>query len=201
MRIVRFDGSGTTYNFKAFLSLLPGAPTGLWTEAPVAGDNHNWPETFNGEKKQPSDVNGSTKMCESANDICTALEKGGGPLAEAVAATNGSIGYADTSLPRVSTGSIWKEKRRPHILGSDANGQPGKRQRNWYYIRIRSITEVATSNLSASPEGRTAPTPTTGATQPKARTRPLAIGKSRSPQVRRRRQSRVNRHMPTRCVV
>src|ERR1039458_3214146 len=33
-RITRFDGSGTTFNFKAYLSLLPGAPNGLWTEAP-----------------------------------------------------------------------------------------------------------------------------------------------------------------------
>ena len=53
-RIVRFDGSGTTYNFKAYLSLLPGAPAGLWTTKPGRRrQSHMWPDTFNGEKKQP----------------------------------------------------------------------------------------------------------------------------------------------------
>ena len=98
-RIVRFDGSGTTYNFKAYLSLLPGAPSGLWTTAPVVGDNNNWPITAGGEKKQPEVVNG-TGVCEDASHICTPTTGKGGPLAKAVAATDGSISYVDLATAR-----------------------------------------------------------------------------------------------------
>ncbi len=151
MRIVRFDGSGTTYNFKAFLSLLPGTPSGLWTEAPVAGDNHNWPETFNSEKKQPSKVNESTKVCESTNDICTALEKGGGPLTEAVAATDGSIGYADLATSR-KHGFYMEKKKDDHtywVPMQTVSPEKGNEIGTTYV----EPAEVATSNLSASPEG------------------------------------------------
>jgi ABC-type phosphate transport system substrate-binding protein len=98
-RIVRFDGSGTTYNFKAYLSLLPGAPSGLWTTAPVVGDNNNWPITAGGEKKQPEVVNGSG-VCEDVANICTPTTGKGGPLAKAVAATDGSISYVDLATAR-----------------------------------------------------------------------------------------------------
>jgi hypothetical protein len=98
-RIVRFDGSGTTYNFKAYLSLLPGAPSGLWTTAPVVGDNNNWPITVGGEKKQPEVVNGSGE-CVDASHICTPITGKGGPLAKAVAATDGSISYVDLATAR-----------------------------------------------------------------------------------------------------
>jgi ABC-type phosphate transport system substrate-binding protein len=100
MRIVRFDGSGTTYNFKAYLGLLPAAPSGLWTSAPVVGDNNIWPETENGTKQQPSKVNGATHVCESVNHICTAAAGGGGELASAVEKTDGAIGYVDLSTAR-----------------------------------------------------------------------------------------------------
>ncbi|HEV7938812.1 MAG TPA: hypothetical protein VGP18_12430 [Solirubrobacteraceae bacterium] len=98
-RIVRFDGSGTTYNFKSYLSLLPGAPSGLWTTAPVVGDNNNWPITAGGEKKQPEVVNASG-VCEDAAHICTPTTGKGGPLAKAVAATDGSISYVDLATAR-----------------------------------------------------------------------------------------------------
>ena len=74
-RIVRFDGSGTTYNFKAYLSLLPGAPSGLWTTAPVVGDNNNWPITAGGEKKQPELVSEGAGVCEDASHICTPTDR------------------------------------------------------------------------------------------------------------------------------
>jgi ABC-type phosphate transport system substrate-binding protein len=98
-RIVRFDGSGTTYNFKAYLSLLPGAPSGLWTTAPVVGDNNNWPITAGGEKKQP-EVVGASGACEDASHICTPTTGKGGPLAKAVTATDGSISYVDLATAR-----------------------------------------------------------------------------------------------------
>jgi hypothetical protein len=149
-RIVRFDGSGTTFNFKAFLSLLPGAPSGLWTEAPVAGDNHIWPETST-EKKQPATVNPSTKVCETANNICTALANGGGPLTEAVAASNGSIGYADLATSR-KHGFNMEKKKDDHtywIPMQTISPEEGNKVGAAYV----EPSETPTSNLSASPEG------------------------------------------------
>ena len=99
-RIVRFDGSGTTYNFKAYLSLLPAAPSGLWTTSPVVGDNNVWPETENATKKQPATVNATTHVCEAANHICTGVTNGGGELALGVEKTSGSIGYVDLATAR-----------------------------------------------------------------------------------------------------
>lgn len=108
-RIVRFDGSGTTYNFKAYLSLLPGAPSGLWTTAPVVGDNNNWPITAGGEKKQP-EVVGATGVCEDASHICTPTTGKGGPLAKAVTETDGSISYVDLATARKEKFSEEKHK-------------------------------------------------------------------------------------------
>ncbi len=151
MRIVRFDGSGTTFNFKSYLSLLPGAPSGLWTSAPVAGDNHVWPETFNAEKKQPGKVNESTKVCEATNHICTALANGGGPLTEAVAATNGSIGYADLATSR-KKGFSMEKKKDDHtywVPMQTVSPEEGDAVGATYV----EPTEEPKSNLSASPEG------------------------------------------------
>ena len=96
VRIVRADGSGTTYNFKAYLSLLPTAPSGLWTTAPVVGDNNKWP-VKSGENVQPPAAPESN-IC--AGTICQAHSTGGGGVAKAVAATNGSIGYLDLATAR-----------------------------------------------------------------------------------------------------
>jgi hypothetical protein len=109
-RIVRFDGSGTTYNFKAYLSLLPGAPSGLWTTTPVVGDNNNWPITAGGEKKQPELVSEGAGICEDASHICSPRTGKGGPLAKAVAATDGSISYVDLATARKEKFSEEKKK-------------------------------------------------------------------------------------------
>ncbi len=98
-RIVRRDGSGTTYNFKAYLSLLPGAPTGLWTSAPVVGDNTTWPITTSSNTTSV-EVNKTNNVCEDASHICHGTENGGGSLAAAVTATDGSIGYLDLATAR-----------------------------------------------------------------------------------------------------
>jgi ABC-type phosphate transport system substrate-binding protein len=98
IRIVRADGSGTTYNFKAYLSLLPGAPAGLWTTAPVVGDNNKWP-VKSGENVEPAAAS-VANVCESTTHICQAATTGGGGVAKAVAATNGSIGYLDLATAR-----------------------------------------------------------------------------------------------------
>jgi ABC-type phosphate transport system substrate-binding protein len=151
IRIVRFDGSGTTFNFKAYLSLLPGAPTGLWTTAPVAGDNNVWPETFNNTKTTPNPVNGSHE-CTESDHICTGEKNGGGEVTSAVEKTNGSIGYADLATSR---------KHGFYM-------ETGKKNDHTYWIPMQTISPeegdkvgpvyaepsvVPTSNLVASPEG------------------------------------------------
>ncbi len=98
IRIVRADGSGTTYNFKAYLSLLPTAPVGLWTTAPVVGDNNKWP-IKTGENVEPAAAS-VANVCESATHICQAHSTGGGGVAKAVAETDGSIGYLDLATAR-----------------------------------------------------------------------------------------------------
>ena len=108
-RIVRLDGSGTTYNFKAYLSLLPGAPSGLWTSAPVVGDNNVWPVTTS-KNETPEAANKATNVCEDASDICTAAAEKGGPLAAAVRETDGSIAYVDLATARKEHFDIEKKK-------------------------------------------------------------------------------------------
>jgi ABC-type phosphate transport system substrate-binding protein len=96
IRIVRLDGSGTTYNFKAYLALPKSAPAGLWTTGEVVGDNNKWPVL--GKTEAPKAVVGG--KCQEASDICTAEKTGGGGVASAVEATNGSIGYLDLATAR-----------------------------------------------------------------------------------------------------
>lgn len=156
IRIVRNDGSGTTYNLKAFLSLLEGSQgtSGLWTTAPIAGDNNKWPETFKGAAAEPPVVaakEGSCTEVVSPNHICRAFEKGGGEVATSVQKTNGSIGYVDLATAR-KKGFYMKEKADQHS----------------YWIPLQTVspeegdkigtnfiepTKTPTSNMSSSAEG------------------------------------------------
>jgi len=115
-RIVRFDGSGTTYNFKAYLGLLPGEkPSGVWTKPPVAGTNTNWPLTTSStgipsavptanepiKKEVASECNKAASTAKGGTEgICTGSANGGPSLAAAVVATDGSIGYVDLATAR-----------------------------------------------------------------------------------------------------
>ena len=139
-RIVRRDGSGTTYNFKAYLSLLPGALSAgknVWSESPVVGDNTNWPLSAGGEKTAPPEVptpptkkeeeekgktgkqieeetKKFTNVCnktQSAHLICRGLENGGGGVAKAVEATDGSIGYLDLATAHQKNFTITSESK------------------------------------------------------------------------------------------
>lgn len=126
-RIARFDTSGTMFNFKAYLSLLPSfgedAGTKLWKEGQVGSTNTAWPLASAGDPGIPAEVakefektgEGKTKSeggaevtaptneCTttiSPNQICRANAEGGGSLAGAVKATDGSIGYLDVATAR-----------------------------------------------------------------------------------------------------
>ena len=109
-RLVRRDGSGTTFNFKAYLGLLPGTPAGLWTTAPVQGDNNTWPVTTSSNTTPPDVV---ANVCTSGGYICKAAANGGGSLAAAVTATDGSIGYLDLATARQKGFDVTKSQTPP----------------------------------------------------------------------------------------
>ncbi|HEU0251008.1 MAG TPA: hypothetical protein VFR48_09820 [Solirubrobacteraceae bacterium] len=109
VRIARFDTSGTTFNFKAYLSLLPSfsedGGTKLWKEGEVGDNNTAWPIESAAHTGIPPVVpsSGETNVCSTAvsvNLICRANAEGGGSLANAVKATDGSIGYLDLATAR-----------------------------------------------------------------------------------------------------
>jgi ABC-type phosphate transport system substrate-binding protein len=124
-RIVRFDGSGTTYNFKAYLSLLPvgvGGSTNneVWAKSPVAGTNTTWPltESSTGVPKPVPTAAGSNEFVNECNEtvsgpdrICTGSKNGNPFVAAAVAATDGSIGYSDLATARQNGFTITPESK------------------------------------------------------------------------------------------
>jgi ABC-type phosphate transport system substrate-binding protein len=103
-RIVRQDVSGTTFNFKAYLSILPSAGEGgpkLWAESEVGKKNVAWPLANASNPGTPVKANEGTNVCEeTTNHICSAAAASGGGLAKAVTATDGSIGYLDLATAR-----------------------------------------------------------------------------------------------------
>jgi hypothetical protein len=106
-RIVREDTSGTSYNFKAYLGILPfKSDEGgeLWTASTseVGHKNTAWPLGSASSTGVPSDVNTTTSpnVCESPTHICHAAAGKGSSLAAAVRETDGSIGYLDLATAR-----------------------------------------------------------------------------------------------------
>jgi ABC-type phosphate transport system substrate-binding protein len=106
-RIVRSDTSGTTYNFKNYLALLPsfhGGPK-LWTEASseVGSKNTAWPEAEAGQTGTPPKLGSETEPCTttvSTSLICSSFAGKGGSLTNAIKETDGSIGYVDLATAR-----------------------------------------------------------------------------------------------------
>ncbi len=110
-RLVRFDGSGTTYNFKAYLGLLPGVtPVGIWTKSPVEGTGTTWPLTTSTTGVPPKVPAGEvcSLAVSGAARICTGSKNGNPFVANAVAATDGSIGYSDLATAREKGFTITK---------------------------------------------------------------------------------------------
>ena len=152
-RIVRFDGSGTTYNFKAYLSLLPGTPTGLWTNAPVVGDNTTWPKTISAETNSRSNGKWHHEGVRSVNHICMALTNGGGPVTEAVTATR-RLDRVCRSGDRQEGHNFHMESNQtgPYVLDPDADDQT-RQQATHVGANYVEPSGVPTSNLGAAPEG------------------------------------------------
>lgn len=90
-RVVRPDNSGTTYGWKAYLRLVN--PARGWLTTYNSPDNRTWPAA--GGTGRGTVVSGQGAACTGADRLCASSSTGGGALATAVAATDGSIGYAD----------------------------------------------------------------------------------------------------------
>lgn len=93
-RIVRSDRSGTTYGWKTYLHTVNSGRG--WTST-WATDNREWPQAGgSGRATILAAVTGAA--CVNADRICSA--EGGSTVANAVAATDGSIGYVDLATAR-----------------------------------------------------------------------------------------------------
>ncbi len=130
-RIVRQDTSGTTFTFKNYLSLV--APTFGWTGPTYANPNTVWPQVKGGNNTppQPDGFAGNPNTCSQSQTegyICTGATGGGGPLASAVNATDGSIGYVDLATAR-SKGFVVSPTSTP---SDTANHQ--------YWVPLQAIT-------------------------------------------------------------
>ncbi len=98
-RVVRFDGSGTTYQFKNYLNLINKAKLPCVEET----QEKTWAELEAiGGGSKPNIVWPEDEGCAvPLSEVVRASENGGGALVEKVYKTAGSIGYA--SLPDVES--------------------------------------------------------------------------------------------------
>lgn len=144
IRIVRSDTSGTTYNFKNYLSLLPSplhdGGSALWTSGAVGATNTTWPIAGASNPGTPVPVN-SGNVCVDGSHICQALLGKGSSLALAVKDTNGSIGYLDLATAR----------EEGFDMTPNPSGEPGKagfketENDRDYWIPLESVTPSASS--------------------------------------------------------
>jgi ABC-type phosphate transport system substrate-binding protein len=126
-RVVRPDGSGTSYQFKHYLSLINNTPlqcvegSKSWSEIQAVEDfttnkpNTTWPE--NG-------VAGCTSN-QLSPVVTSAPATGGGALVKKVNTTSGSIGYAalaDVELNKNVTGTGENPDHNTHWLELQNNG-------------------------------------------------------------------------------
>jgi ABC-type phosphate transport system substrate-binding protein len=112
-RIVRSDSSGTTFNFKSYLSLVKNGPqqsfwmgnTSLFGSA--QSGNALWPgwTGTNVATDNPANAaSASTFICNNTTDyVCGGYKSGNDGIARSVEATNGSIGYTDIANARQVT--------------------------------------------------------------------------------------------------
>ena len=100
-RIVRQDGSGTTFSFKAYLALIN--PSRGWLTTYVTPSNLSWPTNGSGSTTPLATGSGRpSAFCPDTAPglLCSGTASGNGELGLAVAATDGSIGYNDLATAR-----------------------------------------------------------------------------------------------------
>jgi hypothetical protein len=178
VRIVRQDTSGTTYNFKHFLALLPSfsgeGGAKLWTSSSsqVGNTNTVWPLDSATEAGTPEPVNGEENSkkntCESAKHICHALEGSGGSLSNAVIATNGSIGYLDLATAREKGYDMTANAKQPGEAGFEEespllSGKFINVNDRLYWIPLEEVTPPATESGTGTVDTGVFAEPTTEA--------------------------------------
>jgi hypothetical protein len=173
VRIVRQDTSGTTYNFKHFLALLPSfngeGGAKLWTSSSSQVGNTNivWPLSSATEAGTPEPVNAGN-ICESTEHICHALEGSGGSLSNAVIATNGSIGYLDLATAREKGYDMTANTKVPGEAGFEeespaTSGKFVNVNDRLYWIPLEEVTPPATENGTGTVDTGVFAEPTTEA--------------------------------------
>jgi ABC-type phosphate transport system substrate-binding protein len=145
-RVVRFDGSGTTYQLKNYLSIpnpsgLPCTTGGTegkasWKELepvinPDGTPNTTWPETC---------------KSKTLSTLVKPAAKGGGEEVKKVNATEGSIGYA--ALPDA------KSNNADTILSVQNNGQKPFAEATFANPATGSLANCASTPYIVPPEGR-----------------------------------------------
>lgn len=127
-RIVRSDNSGTTYAFKAFLSLIN--PSRGWLTTYNANPNTVWPAAGGSGSASPTltgPAPATSAFCPNsdANKLCARVATGGGALGDAVIATEGSIGYLDLATARSKQFDITAGATQDYTFWSPVENNPG----------------------------------------------------------------------------
>jgi ABC-type phosphate transport system substrate-binding protein len=124
-RVVRFDGSGTTYQFKNYLFQLNKKPVPCTEEK-------TWQELEpNGTGGKPNITWPEDEGCAvPRSEVTTAGVKGGGALVEKVIATEGGIGYAALPDAEAKIAKCKEEEEVKSIEGACKNIEILKVQNN-----------------------------------------------------------------------
>jgi hypothetical protein len=120
-RIVRFDNSGTTYSWKAYLELIDPGRGRLTTYNP--NPNTVWPKAGGTDSTTPQAAVGPA--CNNADHLCSATTNGAGPLTTAVSQTDGSIGYSDLATARTGNFTIVSGGTQDYTFWSPLQNNPG----------------------------------------------------------------------------
>jgi len=134
-RIVRTDNSGTTYSWKAYLSLTNG--TRGWTDRYAGNPNTSWPVDGSGSATPTAINTASAEVCPYGGaNLCSNTGTGGGALADAVNLVDGSIGYVDLATARSK--SFW-------------NGSTASTQDLTFWLPLEVRPEGGASGVWAEP--------------------------------------------------
>lgn len=120
-RIVRFDNSGTTYSWKAYLALIN--PGRSWTSTYNPNPNTVWPAL--GGSGTASPQAGVGAACTSSDHLCSASANGAGALTTAVAQTDGSIGYGDLATARSGGFDVTPGGTQDYTFWAPLQNNPG----------------------------------------------------------------------------
>lgn len=155
-RVVRFDGSGTTYQFKNYLSKINKA--GLPCTTGGTEGKASWKELepiTNGETGAPNTTWPETCKERTLSTLVKPAAKGGGEVVKKVNATEGSIGYA--ALPDAKANSAKAilavqnngQKAEGATFASPASGGSANCASAQYEVPVQARNQVGSTGLNA----------------------------------------------------